>query len=215
MTFIVDQESDFKAWCESSGNPGYFERPSIQRAIWRECSEKQLMKLAMPGLLLHFNVLTERWGTCFPFSQVKTKRVRVDAICVPKAITNWSLGPFAIEFKRPDRPPSVKLGDHIKQASDYSATLFDGFGNNGFMPVLLCPGIQGYKDVDMYSPEENRHYESARRILGGMGLGEMFVSPQGHVSIFMSASPLMLRNKITSAGQSQRKAGRGVASSPS
>lgn len=216
FTTALDPAEDFEAWHKAGESRGYYATPSTSAKLWAGRSEKDLIEAATPSLELFFEVKTERWGTCFPFSQVPTRRIRVDAICIPRTGVDWALGPFAIEFKKPDRPDNVKLGDHIKQAIDYKATYFDGLG---FMPVFLCPGIQGYKEHDgLWAstggvPYDLSHYESARRVLGGLGLGEMFVGIDGRVSMYLSASSLIYDNQITVSARKQRKAGRGVGAS--
>jgi hypothetical protein len=212
---LADPVEEFRQWDIAQNSVGPCTRPEYAPKVFFGWSEKQFIEFSIPSLSKFFNVRTECWGTCFPFSQVKRKRVRVDVICTPTSGMEWGIGPFAIEYKRPDRPATVRLGDHIAQALDYKATYWDG---HGYMPVFMCPGLQGYTAADEFEYEKSNqciHYESARRILGGLGIGEMFVARDGKVSLFMSAERLMVNERITRNAVVQKKAGRGVASASS
>ena len=212
----ADPVEAFRQWDQTQSTFGPHNQPKYAARVFSGMSEKQFIALFLPKLKELFDVKRECWGTCLPFSQVQSKRVRVDLICQPKQGVGWGLGAFAVECKRPDRPATVRLGDHIAQAMDYRSTYFDGLG---YLPVFLCPGLQGYANPDPGEINAYResnsciHYESARRVLGGFGLGEMFIAKDGNFSLFMAAEPLIVRGRITGNGAKQKKIGRGVGSS--
>jgi hypothetical protein len=203
------EEADFRDWFEGQRPQSLSDIHQRRRNAWMEkldkwdgVSEQVFVASLIDGLSPMFDVHSEVWGTRRLLDE-PPRRVRVDLVCLPKPGLEWPLGAFVIEAKRPDRGGTRQLGDHIKQAVDYLHTTWDGFGR---LPVFLAPGLQGLLDDDVY--------ENARRVLGGLSIGEVFVAPgTSLVSIFLSSQALIIDGMVTTAGAKRRKAGLGVGSS--
>lgn len=203
------EEADFRDWYEGQRPQSKGDIRQRRRDAWMEkldkwdgVSEQAFVTTLIDGLSPMFDVHSEVWGTRRLLNE-QPRRVRVDLVCLPKPGLEWPLGAFAVEAKRPNRGSTRQLGDHIKQAVDYMHTTWDGFGR---LPVFLAPGLQGSLDDDVY--------EHARRILGGLSIGEIFVAPGTRlVSIYLSSQELIFDGMVTTAGAKRRKAGLGVGSS--
>ena len=104
-------------------------------------TEAELAQRALTALAPYFHIHPEHWGT-----HPTGKRLRIDAITVPRNPAEWSRPDIAlgIEFKAPclDRPDGIRERKDnakiISQCIDYSLVNWDSFGA---APVFFCPGF--------------------------------------------------------------------------
>jgi hypothetical protein len=150
--------------------------------------EAQLAQQVIAALHPHFTIATEVWGT-----HPTGKRLRIDAIAVPRDVALWARPDIAlgIEFKAPtdrpeerrDRKDNAKI---ISQCIDYSLVEWDGYGRQ---PIFFCPGfteIREWDDRDPFLGADNyregfRHgigYMMAG-VMGQNNVGELFLA--GHL----------------------------------
>jgi hypothetical protein len=148
--------------------------------------EAQLAQQAIEALQSHFTIDTEVWGT-----HPTGKRLRIDAIAVPRDREFWSRPDIAlgIEFKaltdrdgeRRERKDCAKI---ISQCIDYSLVEWEGYGKQ---PIFFCPGfaeIREWDDRDPFLGADNyregfRHgigYMMAA-LMGQNNVGELLQSP--------------------------------------
>ena len=136
--------------------------------------EAQLAQQAIEALQPHFTIDTEVWGT-----HPTGKRLRIDAIAVPRDRERWARPDIAlgIEFKAPtdryedrrDRKDTAKI---ISQCIDYSLVEWDGYGKQ---PIFFCPGfveIRELQDRDHFLGADN-YREGFRHGIGYMMAGLM------------------------------------------
>lgn len=113
--------------------------------------EAQLAQQVIAALHPHFTISTEVWGT-----HPTGKRLRIDAIAVPRDPCSWARPDIAlgIEFKAPtdrpeerrDRKDNAKI---ISQCIDYSLVEWDGYGRQ---PIFFCPGFAEIREWDDRDP---------------------------------------------------------------
>jgi hypothetical protein len=109
--------------------------------------EAQLAQQVIAALHPHFTIATEVWGT-----HPTGKRLRIDAIAVPRDVALWARPDIAlgIEFKAPtDRPDERRERKDnakiISQCIDYSLVEWDGYGRQ---PIFFCPGFTETQEDD-------------------------------------------------------------------
>jgi len=112
--------------------------------------EASFAENVLENLALYFDIHSQVTGT-----HPTGKRLRVDAIAVPKDRHNWKRQDVAlcIEFKSPNnsrhRNETFQI---IKQCVDYSCVEWDGFG---IQPIFFCPGFKQTKNqIDYPIPGE-------------------------------------------------------------
>lgn len=116
-------------------------------------SEAALARRVMKELEPHFIFYAEHWGI-----HPTGKRLRIDAIAVPRNPLEWSRQDMAlgIEFKAYEKDSRRDVSEIVSQCIDYSLTRWDGFGT---IPVFYCPGFQVLEDYrnhsDYYDPFES------------------------------------------------------------
>ena len=92
--------------------------------------EAQLAQQVIAALHPHFTIATEVWGT-----HPTGKRLRIDAIAVPRDVALWARPDIAlgIEFKAPtDRPEERR--DRKDNAKMRMCTRRSPMARNGFLP---------------------------------------------------------------------------------
>lgn len=136
--------------------------------------EAQLAQQVIAVLQPHFTIATEVWGT-----HPTGKRLRIDAIAVPRDSDSWARPDIAlgIEFKAPtdrpeerrDRKGSAKI---ISQCIDYSLVEWDGYGKQ---PIFFCPGFAEIREWDDRDPflKLNDYQTGFRHGIGYMMAGVM------------------------------------------
>lgn len=150
--------------------------------------EAALSQQALTALQKHFEIKQEHWGT-----HPTGKRLRIDAIAVPRIKDGWSRSDiaFGIEFKAPcvdrnaerrDRKANAKI---ISQCIDYSLVDWDGIG---CVPIFFCPGfaeINSLRERDDVFDFEPQNYQTGfahgigflmAAILGQNNVGELVQS---------------------------------------
>jgi len=108
----------------------------LQGFIRVPLTEAELAQRALTALAPYFHFHLEHWGT-----HPTGKRLRIDAIAVPRNPAEWSRPDMAlgIEFKSStESRPRKENAKIISQCIDYSFTSWDGFGQ---APVFFCPGF--------------------------------------------------------------------------
>ena len=150
-------------------------------------TEAELAQRALTALAPYFHMHPEQWGT-----HPTGKRLRIDAIAVPKAIWEWSRPDLAlgIEFKAPEqsdggrrsRKDNTKI---ISQCIDYSFTNWDRFG---LVPIFFCPGFAEIRNAELRSLSQRQTWDQGFEdgigylmagIMGQNNVGELIYS--GHL----------------------------------
>lgn len=135
--------------------------------------EAQLAQQVIAALQPHFRIATEVRGT-----HPTGKRLRIDAIAVPRDPGSWARPDIAlgIEFKAPtdrleerrDRKGNAKI---ISQCIDYSLVEWDGFGRQ---PIFFCPGFaETQQDQDDFLFDDWDYNLGFKRGIGFMMAGIM------------------------------------------
>lgn len=188
--------------------------------LWRQVGgrEKDLQRVAASALRPLFSIREEVRGEFVDPLTGERRNLRVDMIIDPLPSSGLRLGPMAVEFKHPSTGRAIKgLGDHIRQAWDYRFTAWDGYGR---LPVLMCPGWPR-KDFIPHSTGhwfgnrsiEDLHAEHAVRVLGSLGVGELFVNPLTvKATLVFTADTLIDSGIVTRAGYLRQKCGHGIGS---
>jgi hypothetical protein len=180
--------------------------------LWKKQGggEQELKDCALQALGRLFIPRQECWGTLHDIATGQTKRLRVDMVLEPKFTSRFALGPVAVEFKHPCRGCTRDLGDHIKQAIDYRQTVWDGYGR---LPVFLCPGFQHGAGWDGNGEAIDREYYKTIRVLGSLGLGELFINPATiQATMILTADVLIHDGQVTGSGMRRSKRGSGLGS---
>lgn len=104
----------------------------------------------LPLLEPHFHIHREVTGH-HPIG----KRLRIDAILVPRDSTDWARPDIAlgVEFKRSTAAGRKDSSKVIRQCMDYTVTDWKGFGIG--LPIFFCPGfdaIQAWREVRAWTP---------------------------------------------------------------
>lgn len=172
---------------------------------WRGVDERTAQAELVASLSRFFCCVEQCPGTWHDRLSDDKKRVRGDILCIPDPSTLWQLGKFVVEVKAPAKRSHKGVGDHIKQAIDYRDTDWHGHGR---LPVFLFPGLR--------TPEGgccDHGWFVARRVLGSLGLGEIFMERQtGKLAMFLTGHALVWNDGLTNYGQTRSKAGMGIAS---
>ncbi|MEN9760217.1 MAG: hypothetical protein RI906_43 [Pseudomonadota bacterium] len=109
-----------------------------------------LPEQVLPCLEPHFQIHREVSGH-HPIG----KRLRIDAILVPRDPTDWARPDVAlgVEFKRSTAAGRKDSSKVIRQCMDYTVTDWKGFGVG--LPIFFCPGfdaIQAWREVRAWTP---------------------------------------------------------------
>ena len=150
-------------------------------------TEAELAQRALTALAPYFHLHLEHWGT-----HPTVKRLRIDAIAVPRNPAEWSRPDMAlgIEFKAPtdrpgerrDRKGNAKI---ISQCIDYSFTDWEGFGQ---VPIFFCPGFQEIRSAEARAFSERNTWEQGfedgidflmAAVMGQNNIGELVYN--GHL----------------------------------
>lgn len=115
-----------------------------------------------------FHIHKEK-GTTGKYLFTDSKKPRIDAIIIPKDLTDWKNKNivFGIEFKDPKKMVTTKqVTETIGQIEDYSYALF---GDYGSIPILVCPPLQSF----ITNSYGRRTYDFQSRLLGKKLIGEI------------------------------------------
>jgi hypothetical protein len=140
--------------------------------------EAQLAHQAINALQSNFTIATEVWGT-----HPTGKRLRIDAIAVPRDREHWARPNIAlgIEFKAPtdriqDRRERKDKAKIISQCIDYSLVEWDGYGRQ---PIFFCPGFAETQENDEDWFLENWDYNLGFK----RGVGYMMAALMGQNNV--------------------------------
>ena len=139
-------------------------------------SEKEISELLQQHLSLYFYVNTEIWSKCGKY--------RIDLIIKDKN----SEAIFGIEIKKIDYKRGHDIGEHIKQAINYSNSEFIIYDKFIKIPVfvappisytlLMCPEPETMKIIDGKEYFHDRHektheHHTVNGMVGALGIGEI------------------------------------------
>ena len=175
-------------------------------AEWSDVRDEKVAQAELVRSLRRGGHCTEQClGTWHDRWTGEKKRLRGDILFEPFPASGLRMGPFIVEVKPPGSRTHKDVGDHIKQAIDYRDTYWDGHGQ---LPVFMFPGLR--MPAGDCCDGGWRH---ARRVLGSLGLGEIFMERRtGKLSIFLTGHALVWNDKLTHDGRTRTKAGMGIGS---
>jgi hypothetical protein len=139
-----------------------------------QLSDGGLPEQVLPHLTPHFHIHREVTGR-----HPSGKRLRIDAIAVPRDPSNWSRPDIAlgIEFKRAKAAGRGDSSRTIRQCLDYTLVEWPGFGSG--LPIFYCPGFEQIEKLRSY-----REWAPLKRVEDDW-LGDIYTSndplPQEHV----------------------------------
>lgn len=172
---------------------------------WSGLSEKEVQALLVQSLSRFFCCKEQCAGVWTDLVSGEAKNTRADILCTPLEGIPWKMGSFVVEVKPPGKLRHASMGDHIKQAMDYRCTNWKDYGR---LPVFMFPGIAGG-----YSHCNGQCWDQVRRMLGSLGMGEIFMErATGKLSIALTAHFFLLGDKFMHNATSRAKAGMGIAS---
>jgi len=108
-------------------------------------SDGGLPEQVLPCLEAYFHIHREVTGL-----HPSGKRLRIDAIAVPRDPSPWSRQDIAlgIEFKRSTAKGRGDSSRVIRQCLDYTLTDWKGFGAG--LPIFYCPGFEQMEALRLY-----------------------------------------------------------------